>query len=110
MGRMKLAALLQHSKKKGRARLNAVTIVVVGVVVMLLVMSLVALRRYKSEGNIDGNANHVNVGVVEGKVADEYSDDKEGLDGSIFSREAIYYLGAFVVKQTSFTGEFRHTQ
>jgi peptidylprolyl isomerase domain and WD repeat-containing protein 1 len=86
---MKPAALLQHSKKKkGPARLSAGTIVMVGVVVILLMMSVIAMHRYKSGGNIDRTAIQENVGVVDVKVVDENSDDKTGLDGSVFPRYA----------------------
>jgi hypothetical protein len=51
MGRMKPAALLQHSKKKkGPAKLSMPTVVVAGVVFILVMSSVMVMHRHKTRG------------------------------------------------------------
>jgi peptidylprolyl isomerase domain and WD repeat-containing protein 1 len=80
MGRLKPSTLLQQSKKKkGPARLNIATIVVVGVVIVLVLASAVVLHRQKSRENMTGDEvyrGHHQLDVVEGGA--ENTDDAEG--------------------------------
>lgn len=72
MGRMKPAALLQHSKKKkGPAKLSMPTVVVAGVVFILVMSSVMVMHRHKTRGSLDGGADDILNRVVDDKVAEE---------------------------------------
>ncbi|KAG0599166.1 hypothetical protein M758_12G132800 [Ceratodon purpureus] len=72
MGRMKPAALLQHSKKKkGPAKLNMATVVVAGVVIILCLSSFMVLHRHKTRGNIDGAGDDNIRNIADDKGAQE---------------------------------------
>lgn len=72
MGRMKPAALLQHSKKKkGPTKLSPFTVVGVASIVILLLLSVLVLHRHKSGGNIDGREDVLNtVESLKDKLSD----------------------------------------